>query len=493
MTQACDLTAAEARRLIGERRLSPVELLDSCIARTEAVNPALNAIVTKAYDRARVEARTAEAAVMSGEMLGVLHGLPAVIKDLNDTAGIRTTYGSPAYEHHVPTSDDPIVARMRRQGAVVFGKTNSPEFGVGSNTTNRVFGPTGNPFNPSLTCGGSSGGAGVALATAMASIANGSDSGASIRNPAAFCGVAGLRPTPGLVPSDRRVIGLSTNGVQGPMGRTVADNALLLAAIAAYDNRDMLSRPIDPSAFCALRCVDVSGLRVAISEDLGFAPVDQIVRETFRKKLKAFSHVFATCEDCDVGMQNAEMAYWGMRGLYFLAGSKKRYDDDKESLDANLRWNIEDALNSSPADLAAALAEQTRTYQKFQSVFDRYDVLITPAVNVLPFPHRISHPEILEGRPARHYSEWYSVTYGISLVGHPAIAIPAGLDSQGTPFGLQVVGSRFGDHRLLEVAQALEHVLSDYTETRRPLPDLDALSKAPPLGRTLPSNGQSPA
>jgi amidase len=485
MTKPCDLTAVEARRLIGERKLSPVELLESCIERTEAVNPAVNAIVTKAYDLARAEAKAAEAAVMSGEPLGLLHGLPAVIKDLNDTKGIRTTYGSTLYRDHVPKSDDPVVARMHRHGAVIFGKTNSPEFGVGSNTVNRVFGPTGNPFDTTRTSGGSSGGAGVALATNMAPIANGSDSGASIRNPAAFCGVTGIRPTPGLVASDRRVIGLSTNGVQGPMGRTVADNALFLAAIAAFDNRDMLSRPIDPSIFLTLKQVDVSGLRVAISEDLGFAPVDKIVRTTFRRKLGVFSSNFAACDDYDVNMQNGEMAYWGMRALYFLAGSKKRYDEHRDAIDPNLVWNIEDALKSTSADMAAALAEQTRIYQNFQAIFDHYDVLITPAVNVLPFPHQLSYPQTLDGRPARHYSEWYSISYGISLVGHPAIAIPAGLDSQGTPFGLQVVGPRFGDHRLLEIAQALESMLATSTETRRPVPDIVALSEAPGLVQAI--------
>lgn len=222
MVRPCDLTATEARRLIGEGKLSPVELLESCIERIEAVNPAVNAVVTTAYEQARAEAKEAEAAVKRGDPLGLLHGLPAVIKDLNDTKGIRTTYGSPLYQDHVPDRDDPVVARMRRHGAVILGKTNSPEFGVGSNTTNRVFGPTANPFDTNRTSGGSSGGAGVALATNMTPLANGSDSGSSIRNPAAFCGVIGLRPTPGLVASDRRVIGLTTNGVQGPMGRTVA-------------------------------------------------------------------------------------------------------------------------------------------------------------------------------------------------------------------------------------------------------------------------------
>jgi amidase len=485
MTNPCDLTAVEARRLIGERKLSPVELLESCIERTEAVNPAVNAIVTKAYDLARIDAKAAEAAVMKGEPLGLLHGLPAVIKDLNDTKGIRTTYCSPLYKDHVPKSDDPVVARMRRQGAVIFGKTNSPEFGVGSNTVNRVFGPTGNPFDTIRTSGGSSGGAGVALATNMAPIANGSDSGASIRNPAAFCGVTGIRPTPGLVASDRRVIGLSTNGVQGPMGRNVTDNALFLGAIAAFDNRDMLSRPVDPSIFTSLKHVDVSGLRVAISEDLGFAPVDKIVRKVFRQKLGAFSSNFAACDDYDVNMQNAEMAYWGMRGLYFLAGSTKRYDENRDDLDPNLVWNIEDALNTSSADMAAALAEQTRIYRNFQTIFDRYDVLITPAANVLPFPHQLSYPETLDGRAARHYSEWYSISYGISLVGHPAISIPAGLDPQGTPFGLQIVGARFGDHRLLEIALALESMLATYAETRRPVPDIVALSQAPGLVQAI--------
>lgn len=257
--------------------------------------------------------------------------------------------------------------------------------------------------------------------------------------------------------------------------------ALFLAAIAEFDNRDMMSRPVDPSIFAALKHVDPSSLRVAVSEDLGFAPVDQVVRKVFRQKLEVFSSTFAACDDYDVQMQNGEMAYWGMRGLDFLGSQKKRYDEHRDNLDPNLISNMEDAINSSSADMAAALAEQTRIYQGFQAVFDRYDVLITPAVNVLPFPHKLSYPKTLDGRPARHYAEWYSIAYGISLVGHPAISIPAGLDPQGTPFGLQIVGPRFGDHRLLEIAQALESLLASYPETRRPVPDTDALSQAPKL------------
>lgn len=278
MTEPCDLDATEARKLIGERRLSPIDLLESCIARIEAVNAAVNAVVTTAYDRARAEAKEAEAKVARGEPLGLLHGLPILIKDLNDTAGIRTTYCSPLFKDNIPTSDDAIVARIRAAGGIILGKTNSPEFGTGSNTTNLVFGTTKNPFNTDLTSGGSSGGAGAALATNMAPLASGSDSAASIRNPAAFCGVVGIRPTPGLVASPSRKMGLSTNGVEGPMGRTVADVALFLATLAQPDSRDLLSHPLAAPLSPVLGHVDVSSLRVAVSEDLGYARVDGMLQ-----------------------------------------------------------------------------------------------------------------------------------------------------------------------------------------------------------------------
>lgn len=274
MPEPCDLSATEARRLIGERKLSPVDLVESCIARIEAVNPAVNAVVTKAYERARSEAKEADAKVARGEPLGLLHGLPVLIKDINDTEGIRTTYCWPPLKDNVPTKDDPIVARIRASGGIILGKTNSPEFATGSNTTNRLFGATKNPFNTKLTSGGSSGGAGASLATNMAPLSSGSDSAASIRNPAAFCGISGLRPTPGLVSSYTRKMGLSNNGVEGPMGRTVADVALFLAAMAQHDPRDLLSRPLEAPISPILGRVDVSTLRVAVSEDLGYARVE---------------------------------------------------------------------------------------------------------------------------------------------------------------------------------------------------------------------------
>ena len=239
MTEPCDLTAVEARRLIGRKALSPLELTDSCIARIEAVDGNVNAMVTRCFDRARSEAKAAEQVVARGDDLGLLHGLPMGVKDLNVTEGVLTTYGSPIHAENVPLEDERIIAALRKAGAIVIGKTNTPEFGAGANTKNAVFGATGNPFDPKRICGGSSGGSAVALATGMAPICTGSDTGGSLRTPASFCGVVSHRGTPGLVPSDKRGVGLTTYNVQGPMARNVADTSLMLAAMAGKGNDDL--------------------------------------------------------------------------------------------------------------------------------------------------------------------------------------------------------------------------------------------------------------
>ena len=238
MKKLCDLEAVEARRLIGIKEISPVELLESCIERTESVNDAVNAIVTTNYKNARIEAKVAEKAVLDGDELGLIHGLPVGIKDLESTKGIRTTMGSLIYEKHVPDADQLSVSNIRSEGGIILGKTNTPEFGAGANTKNRVFGVTGNPFDTNLSCAGSSGGSAVSLACGMVSLASGSDFGGSLRTPAGFCGVVGFRPSPGVVPSETRPVALTPLSVYGPMGRTVSDAALLLAAQADSDIRD---------------------------------------------------------------------------------------------------------------------------------------------------------------------------------------------------------------------------------------------------------------
>jgi Asp-tRNA(Asn)/Glu-tRNA(Gln) amidotransferase A subunit family amidase len=277
-TEPCDLTATEARRLIGRKALSPVELLESCLARTAAVNPAVNAMVALDEARARTAAKAAEQAVMAGETLGPLHGLPVGIKDLEETAGLRTTYGSPIFSEFVPEADCGMVARIRAAGGIVIGKTNTPEFGAGANTRNRVYGATGNPFDNTRSAAGSSGGSAVALATGMAPLCSGSDTGGSLRNPAAFSGIVGYRPSPGLVPSEKRPHGWSPLPVLGPMARNVADACLLLSAMASDDAGDPLAytlhaRPVrgEPGLFHPPRGIDLAGLRLAFSEDFGQA------------------------------------------------------------------------------------------------------------------------------------------------------------------------------------------------------------------------------
>jgi Asp-tRNA(Asn)/Glu-tRNA(Gln) amidotransferase A subunit family amidase len=273
MASLTALSAIELRRRIGTKDISPVELLEACIQQIEAINPAVNAICATAYKRARAEAKAAEAAVLRGDDLGPLHGLPVGIKDLQDTEGLLTTHGSPLYRSHVPTADTASVALVRRAGAIVAAKTNVPEFGAGANSRNPVWGATGNPFNPTLNAGGSSGGSAAALATDMLPICTGSDTGGSLRIPAAVCGVVGFRPSPGLVPMDLRGLGWTPISVLGPMGRDVADTRLLFAAQIGVDDRDPLSQPLDPREASVHRPVDLGRLRIAWTTDFGQCPV----------------------------------------------------------------------------------------------------------------------------------------------------------------------------------------------------------------------------
>ena len=296
MAELCDLTAIELRRLIGSKKASPRELLASCRARIDQVNPAVNAFVATCWERAETEAKAAERAVMGGERLGPLHGLPIGVKDLVLTEGLRTTFGSPQFADLVPEADERQVSAVREAGAIVVGKTNTPEFGAGANTVNPVYGATGNPFDPEKTCAGSSGGSAVALATGMVPIATGSDTGGSLRNPAAYCGIVGFRPSPGMVPSELRLLGWSSLPVQGPMARNVADVALLFEAMSALDPRDPLSHPPHPAEPRALEPADLCSLKVAISEDLGFSPLDHGIRDTFRAAVARFADVFASAE-----------------------------------------------------------------------------------------------------------------------------------------------------------------------------------------------------
>jgi len=482
MTEPCDLTAVEARRLIGIKALSPVELLDSCIARIEAVDPALNAFVATCFERARDEAEAAETAVMAGDDLGPLHGLPLGVKDLSATAGLRTTYGSLLYENNVPEEDERVVAAMRGAGAIVVGKTNTPEFGAGANTKNRVYGVTGNPFDPKLTPAGSSGGSAVAVAAGMVPIASGSDFGGSLRIPAAFCGVVGFRPSPGTVPNETRPVGLAPFSVQGPMGRTVADAALLLAGQVDVDMRDPFSGIFDIDLLEPLVTTDLGCLRVAFSEDLGCTPVDDGIRAVFRERTATFRSVFAEAQDRDPDLGPVHDVLEILRGVNFLAAHKERLEKHRDLLGPNVIDNTERALQYSIADVAWAHVEQTKLYHRFLEFFNEVDVLITPAVTVGPFPHEQLYVEEINGQPMATYIRWAALTYGITMASPAAVVLPCGVDRNGLPFGIQVVGPNGSDRFVLEVAHSLERALAANPATARPLPDLAKLAAAAKKG-----------
>jgi amidase len=480
MTDPCDLDAVVARRLIGAKKLSATELLESCITRIEGVDHAVNAMVARDFARARAAAAEADQAVVRGDALPSLHGLPLAVKDLEPTAGLRTTWGSPLFRDHVPDVDQGAVARARRSGAIVIGKTNVPEFGLGANTRNPVYGPTGNPFNPKLSAAGSSGGSAVALATGMAPLATGSDTGGSLRNPAAFCGVVGFRPTPGAVPNERRVAGLSPLLVLGPMGRTVADAALLFATMRDDDKRDMWNRNL--ASVCE-RC-DLSRLRVAVTEDFGFAPTAKDIRATFGEKIALFGHLFGRCEVATPDCSGTDEAFAVLRAVGVLADHAAKVRDNPELCGPNLHANVAEGLGYSALDVAQAMSAQTAIFQRWLTFFEDYDVILSPAITISPRPWTELYPGQIDGAPTKSYFHWLALAYAPTLVGHPALSLPVGLDQARMPFGLQIVGPRDGDAKVLAVAAALERELAGDPRTARPWPDISALRRAPAIAKS---------
>jgi amidase len=488
MDALCDLSATELSRLLAEKTLSPVELLEACLSRIAAVNPAVNAVVTLDEDRARAAARAAEAAIMSHQEVGPLHGLPVLIKDTQDTANLRTTYGSPLFADHIPAADAGSVARPRAAGAIIFGKTNTPEWAAGANTRNPVHGATGNPFDPARSAAGSSGGSAVALACGMAPLASGSDTGGSLRNPAAYAGVVGFRPSYGLVPSERRLFGWSGLSTDGPMARTVADAALMLSVMASDDGRDPLAYTLPDEPVRGRRerwtppaAAVLKNLRIAVTEDFGFAPTEAHVRRVFRDRVARISPLFAECRSASPDCSGADDAFAVLRAALFLATHGKTFRERPQLLGPNVRANVEEGLAYSLADYARAAADQTRIYRSFQQFFAEHDVLISPTITLSPRPWTELYPAEIDGQPTRSYFHWLALAYAVTLAGHPALSLPLGLDEAGLPFGLQIVGPRGGDAITLGVAAALEAAFAADPALCRPVPDLEQLSREPPL------------
>jgi len=474
-----DLTAKEARQRIGSKEISPVELLEACVERIEAVDPAVNAICERDFDRARVQAVEAERTVLRGDDLPTLHGLPVAVKDLDETDGLRTTYGSPQFKDFVPDHDSVMVGRVKNAGGIVFCKSNTPEFGAGANTRNPVWGATGNPFNPDLNAGGSSGGSAAALACGMTPLATGSDMGGSLRIPAAYCGVSGFRPTPGLVPTMKRNLGWSPLSVSGPMGRNIEDICMLLAEQAADDPRDPLATAVDPMMLQSQQPVDLGGLRVAWTTDFGFAKIDNAYAETFKKKVAAIKGYFNECSEATPDLGDADGIFGVLRALSFVASHKETYERDKSLLGPNVLANYEQGAAMSLADVAKADVEHTNLYRRTEHFFQEFDLLIGPTVPISPFPWSTWYLEEMNGEPLETYYSWLAPTYGITLTTCPAATIPCGLDEKGMPFGLQIVGAAKDDAFVLGAAHALEQAFARTTDLKRPAPDIAKLSSGP--------------
>ena len=477
MSEPCDLDAVEARRLIGARRLSPVELLESCLARTAATNGRLNAVVAQDEGLARRQARAAEQAVVEGRPLPPLHGLPVGIKDLEPVAGLRSTWGSLLFEHHVPEADTPMVADVRRAGANIFAKTNTPEFGAGANTRNRVYGATGNPFDPVLTAAGSSGGSAAALAVGQMPLATGSDYGGSLRTPSAFCGIVGFRPSVGVVPAPDRAAGLVPWGVLGPMGRTVADAYLLLRAQVSHHSADPFSmrRMELPEALVP---ADLATVRAAFSPDMGVCPVSKTIRAIFAARARRVAGLVGHAEEAHPDFSGIHDVFEAHRGLAFVASHQEKVARHRDKLDRNVVDNTDRGLKLGMAEVGRAYVEQHKLTQRVLRFFERFDVLITPAASVSPFPHAQLFVEAIDGEAMPTYMRWLALAYAPTMALCCAASIPCGRDERGLPFGLQVIGPRGADLSVLAIALALEQAMAADPETARPVPDWRRLAAA---------------
>ncbi|HEV7337505.1 MAG TPA: amidase [Bosea sp. (in: a-proteobacteria)] len=471
MTRPCDLSATEARRLIGNKQLSSAELVESCIAQIEYADPFVNAVNTPAFDRARAEAKAADAAVSRGDDLPLLHGLPFGVKELNDTAGIRTTYGSLLFKDHVPEKDDHVVGSLRAAGGIVIGKTNSPEFGAGANTTNKLFGTTVNPFDLERTCGGSSGGSAVALATNMMPLATGSDTGGSLRIPASFCGVTAFRGSPGVMGSAKRAIAYTTYQAQGPMARDMDDLALMLAAMATRCSADPLAFPRDPREFLSPPACDLSKLKVAFSADLGIAPLSRPIRAGFEARAGHLATFFKDSANADPDFRNAVETFWTIRGVDFIARHEDRMHMYNEDVNPNVLTNLEAAFKMTAREIGAAYREQYRLIRDLDAFFDEHDLLICPTVTIPPYPAKDLFPREIDGMAMENYVHWAALTSTLTVTGNPVVSLPCGVDDLGLPFGIQIVGRMHSDLTVMAAAKAIETLLVG-TQFARPVPKL---------------------
>jgi amidase len=453
-SELCRMTAVELASRLRSKEVSAREVMTAHLAQIERVNPRVNAIVTLVADRAMADAAKADEAIARGGPIAPLHGLPVAHKDLVDTAGIRTTRGSRFYRDNVPTRDALIVTRIRSAGAITLGKTNTPEFGAGSQTFNEVFGATHNPYDLTKTCGGSSGGAATAIACRMLPIADGSDTGGSLRNPPAFCNVVGLRSSPGRVASEST--SWSPLSVSGPIARTVSDVALFLSVIAGYDPRCPLSIPEDGARFRAPLGRDFKGVRIAWWTGLGGIPFEPEIRRVVDANRSVFEALGCRVEEAEPDFTGVDQAFPMLR---FVANHEQYAPlirQRPEWVKDTIKYEAEQAERATGADVARALATQARIYNQSREFFERYEYFILPVTQVEPFDVNKPYPTEIAGTPMATYIDWMRSCWYVTMMSNPAMSVPGGFTSSGLPVGLQIVGRHRDEWSVLQLGYAFE-------------------------------------
>ncbi|HYO40759.1 MAG TPA: amidase family protein [Nocardioidaceae bacterium] len=454
----CYSSARVMAAAVAAREISARELLELHLDRIARTNPAVNAVVSLDEERARAGAHEADQRITRGVPVGALHGLPHAFKDTHEVAGWRTTYGSPLRADHVPRRDELVVERIRAAGVVTIGRTNVPEWAAGSHTYNPVFGTTRNPYGLSRSAGGSSGGAAAALASGMVPLAEGSDMGGSLRNPASFCNVVGLRPSVGRVPSWPSTNAWELTSVAGPMARSTEDLALLLSVIAGPSTRAPLSLESPGTVFAPpLGDADLTGVRVALSVDLGGAfPVDARVAAVVRAQSGVLAALGADVVDAHPVLPSADAAFRALRAWVFFNRFRTLVEKRPEAFKQQLRDNILAGADLTGADVARAHQQLTSISERMRVFFEAHDVLALPVSQVPPFPVEEEFPAVVAGVPQRDYLDWMRSAYLLTVTGCPAISLPAGFTEEGWPVGVQLVGPARGERRLLEIAHAVE-------------------------------------
>jgi len=450
----CFTSATELAAMLRSKKVSAREVMQAHLAQIERVNPAVNSIVTLVADRAMADAATADEELARGKPRGPLHGLPIAHKDLVETKGIRTTQGSPFFRDHIPDADAPIITLIRKGGALTLGKTNTPEFGAGSHTFNTVFGATKNPYDVTRTCGGSSGGAAVSLACGMVPIADGSDTGGSLRNPAAFCNVVGFRPSPGRVSAGRG--SWSPLSTSGPMARSVADVALFLSVIAAPDKHNPLVLVDDPARFAGRLDRDFKGTRVAWYKDLGGIPFEPEIKRVVGEARRSFESLGCVVEEAEPDFTGVDEAFPTLRHLSYHSQYSALARQRPEWIKDTIHWEISEAERQTSADVAAASARQAKAYADAHQFFNRYEYFILPVTQVMPFDVNIAYPTSVNGTPMATYIDWMRSCWYVTFMANPAISVPAGFSPGGLPVGLQIVGRHRADWSVLQLAHAFE-------------------------------------